>query len=237
MTVVLVPSGSAVTGVTLAEIRSRLQALGYATDTSTAQTALINQAYRRVATTRRWVFLDAQATIATNTSTDQYSLSDLTYGITDLQHINAIRSEKGTDYYDFDFMPPDDFRDLQHAFRDAGVPRYWTRIGDYIKVWPQPDAVYTLTVDYTKEITDLVNDDDVTLIPDGYVDVLVWGTIISMAYRERDWDGHNFARQMYAEKLGELESEWGMTDRQTPKQIGESGYYDQYDPELLSWLG
>jgi hypothetical protein len=47
----------------------------------------------------------------------------------------------------------------------SGVPQKYYIKGGKIGFWPQPDAVYTVLIDYYKNATELVNDSDESIIP------------------------------------------------------------------------
>ncbi len=216
---------------TRADIRTRLQAHGYETDTASAQDTAIELAYKRLLNIRRWTFMWKQATIAAVAGTQSYALT----AISDLKDIDAVRIEFGTDYPYLEYLAPQQFRDRQHTYRDRGLPLYWTRLGGNLHLWPIPDKAYTITVDYIHDAPDLNADGTNMVVPDTAADVLVYGALSILTYRERDWDGHAAAKQLYSEHLAEMLAEYGMPERQSPDRVVESGFHQQFDLES-PWL-
>jgi hypothetical protein len=217
---------------TLAQLRTALQTRGYATDTAPAQTEAINSVYRRIIGMRRWPWLEVikDTTVSTTAGDDSYTLASIDATVL---HVDAVRAEQGTEYYELVYRRPQEFREFQHASREQGTPRYWTRIGDSIYLWPVPDGAYTLSVDFVQDPADLSGDSDTTLIPDAYSDVLVWGALTSIAYRERDFEAYATARQEYGTILVDMMNEYGLRQRQNASRVVESGWYDTLDEDLL----
>ncbi len=223
MTIVVTSTPS---GGSLQTLRTAIQQRGYSTDSADAQNEMINSYYRRVIGMRRWPFLEASGTFPTVVGTGTYNMPAL---LPDLLHIRAVRAEIGTKYPALTYRDQEDFRDYEHADRSNGSPMYWTRIGNAIRLWPKPDRVYTITVDYVKDAPDLVGDSDVTQIPSAYQDVLVWGPIIDLAYRERDYAGMKEARANYQSLVNDMINEYGLRQQQTSSEVASSGYWDAYD--------
>jgi hypothetical protein len=228
----IIVSTPTVTGQ-LSSLLSDLQQRGYASDTAAAQIILLNSSYRRVCAYRRWPWLESQtASIATVNGTSAYNLST----IADFLFLDAVRSEQGTNYYELEYKDPQTFRTLQHNYRDRSTPEYWTREGEQIKIWPTPDGIYTLTIDYIKRPTDLANDTDVPLIPVNYRDILIWGAIMELTFRERDTYTYQLAEQQYQGRLNEMMAEYGLSQRQTASEVGRSDYYASQRNYLIDGL-
>lgn len=209
--------------MTLAQLRTALQAKGYGTDSATAQTELINSVYRRLAGRRRWKWTEAQNTsIVTVAGTSAYALT----GITDFLHPDAVRIEVGTEYLPMEYMDYEELRDRQHADRDRGVPEFWTIGRGQLLLWPTPERVYTVTVDYTKDPPDLSADGDTPIFPATYHDILVWGAIKEISFRQRDWGAHQYATKEFDDRLMEMEREYGIRQRQTSTHVKRSGTFD-----------
>lgn len=220
---------------TLANIRTAIQQRGYGTDTATAQTELVNSVYRRIVGMHRWRFLEItnNQTITCTVGDDSYSLATLT----DLMHLDAVRIEFGTDYPPIDYVNPQEFRDLQHADRDNGVPRYWTRISNTVYLWPVPDKAYKLDIDYIKYPANLSADADTTVIPEPYAqDVLAWGAIAELCFRERDPAGYDLAKNEFGNRLADMLNEYGQPQRQTASTVVRSGFHEQFDEARDPWL-
>lgn len=223
---IIVPSSS-VAG-TVSTLRTAIQQRGYASDTATAQTELLNSVYRRLSGMRRWPWLETgTAGLVTIVGQSAYNLLST---VPDFLHVDAVRLEIGTEYYDLEYEREQDFRSLQHTDRTNGIPSLWTLRGRAdLNLHPRPDRVYTVTVDYLKDPPDLLSDSDQPLVPATYQDILVWGAIVELAYRERDWQGVQVADANYGQRLLDMMLEYGLTQRQTSTQVVQSGTYDHLD--------
>lgn len=208
--------------MTLAQMRTALQARGYATDTATSQTEAINTRYRALAGKRRWPWLEAQnATLVTVANNAVVS----TAAITDLLWIDAVRIESTTEFWELEYLSPQEFRELEHRDRDGQRPANWTQINGTLRLWPRPDRVYTVTVDYLKDPPDLSADGDTPLFAATYHDLLVWGAIIDIAFRERDMQGVEFAGRQYQDLERRMESEYGVRERQNATHVRRSSFW------------
>lgn len=203
---------------TLGEYKTSLRAKGYETDTATAQVEAINSARRRIIGKRRWSFLETTGTVVTVAGISTVSLASLST----LQNVDSVRIEVGTDYPEIEYLPPERLRDLAHDDRDQGTPEYWTRYGSTLRFYPTPDRVYTATVAYTIEAASLVNDGDACVIPKTYMDVVVWGAVMEMAARERDWTQYDRAHAQFVTRLAEMEGAYLIRQRQSSTHVARS---------------
>lgn len=211
-------------------LRSAIQARGYGTDTAPdVQNHVLNSVYRRVIGMRRWPFLEVDGSTALECVIGQraYDLTD----IPDLLHVDAVRAELGTEYIELKHKGQQDFRTLEHSWRDHGQPEFWTRIGNRLLIWRRPDAAYTLVVDYVKDPPDLASDEDQTALPAAYQDVLVWGAIAELCFRERDAEGFAMAKGEYGTRIIDMMNEYGVRQRQNSSHVKQSGTWDHLNIE------
>lgn len=206
---------------TLGDIKTSIQNKGYATDTATAQASMINSVYRRVIGMRRWWFNEVpnNTSLTLATGTQSVSLA----GITDFLHVDAVRISTASSQSEIEYVPPQELRDLYHTDRTNGEPLFWTRTGGSLYFWPVADQNYTVSVDYIKYPATLVADGDATIIPDAYQDVLVWGAIKELTFRERDAEGRSLAEDEFQTILATMRHQDGLEQRQTPSEVGYSG--------------
>lgn len=220
---------------TAAQVLASVQALGYGTDTKTAQLAMLNQVQRRILNARRWTF--ALGAESLNTVANQEGVAvDASVGAT--KRIDAVRIEStsGTEQWDLNYIEAPVIRQYLHDNPAAGRPEFWSRRGQSIILYPKPDAIYKLVVDTVNNSAVLSAEGENVLIPDSHIDILVYGIIMQLTFRERDWDGHNFSRQMYAELFTEMIGQYGMQQRQQATHVTDSGQWDNYDPEsAIGW--
>lgn len=210
---------------TLAQLRTALQTRGYATDTATAQSELLNSVYRRIIGMRRWPWLEVANNTALSTVAGTVSV-DIDAVVSDFLHLDAVRLTFGTDYLEPEYIRPQEYRELAHSYRDQGAPRYWTRIDDDLYFWPTPDKAYTINLDYTKDPPDLTADGDSPIFDDTYHDVLVWGAIAELTFRERDPDGYSMANAQYGQRLNDMMLEYGVRQRHNSSRVVRTGTWD-----------
>lgn len=200
------------------QLRTRLQALGYGTDTATAQNEMLNAAYETVAGLRRWPWLEHDdATFATTAGVFFVSLGGVFSE--PLMWVDAVRLQQGTTYLDLEYLPPQEFRSLQHVDRDQGVPQYWTEIKNELRFFPCPDRAYTLWIDYIKRPALMDDDTDTPLFDSEFHEVLVWHAAAQMGYRERDLASADFAQNQFDRQLASMMGAYGVRQRQTAREV------------------
>lgn len=176
--------------MTRAEIKTALQALGYGTDTDTVQNTLIDQAYREVAGSRTWSWLEGIQTNAT------LAVGDNTVNAlaTDIDTVNDVFIELGSTYLaPLTEMDAEELLRRAHEDRTNDIPLYYAQYEGSLFVHPRPDQVYTITIHYHKVPTMPTGDSWVPPFPDTFHEVLVYGALKQMAFRQRDWSAFNVA--------------------------------------------
>jgi hypothetical protein len=219
----------------LGQIRTDVQAHGYGVDTAAFQTAFINSTYRWVHGKLRWPFLETQdTTLNTVAGTSSYALP-----MTAWRNLDAVRLQNVAvqQYVNLEYKPPQDFRDFENMDRDMSTPCYWTMYASQVHFWPVPDGVYNVVIDYIIEPPDLVADIDVPVLPLPYHDILTWGAIEKMAYRERDWLGRQFAQTEKMALMTVMEEEYLLRQRQSGSHVKKSGFYETGYPYPFSMIG
>ncbi len=203
--------------MTLAQLRTALQNKGYGTDTVAQQTAALNGVYRRINGLRRWPYLERRSTALTTTIA-QSSVSLVP--LASLMWVDAVRIAFGTEYTELAHTPVQEFREYAHADRDPGCPVRWTEAAGELHLWPTPERAYTLTIDYITTPADLAADGDIPAFDSTYHDVLVWGAIVDMAFRQREYTALATAESQYNQRLSEMKHGYGVGQRQTPSEVG-----------------
>lgn len=206
----------------LADLRSRLQQRGYGTDTKFAQNALINSVYRRIWGMRRWWFLEVafDTSLVTTANTESVALS----AVEDLLHVDRVLLSYGSETYPLKYVRQSEFNALKPELTPItpGTPTVWTRVAGSLYFYPTPDKAYTVLLDYVKEPPPLVSDSDVSVLPPAYEDLLVWGPIRELTFRERDDNGWALANTEYNERLGDMVRQDGLEQRQTSQEVVRS---------------
>ena len=209
--------------LTLAGLRSAIQAKGFGTDTVAAQTSAINSAYRRVVGMRQFSWLIISANTAATVNENVVTFAP----VTQMQEPIEVRAALGTDKYDLEYVHPTEFARLKHLDDTPALPTQWTYLSGTIQVYPRPDFAYTMTVTYVQDPPVLVNDGDVPVIPDTHADVLVWGAIAELAFRERDIPTAQHANGEYNIRVKEMMTSEGIRQRQTRSVIQRSGFWPE----------
>jgi hypothetical protein len=219
----------------LGQLRTDVQAHGYGVDTAAFQTAFINSTYRWVHGKLRWPFLEAQDTsLVTVAGTNSYTLPMSNWRNLDAVRLQVVNIQQ---YVNLEYSMPQDFRDLENIDRDSSTPAMWTMYASLLHFYPVPDGVYNVVIDYIMEPPDLVADIDVPVLPLPYHDVLVWGCVEKMAYRERDWLGRQFAQTEKVALLQAMEEEYLMRQRQSGSHVKKSGAFETQLPYPFSQTG
>jgi hypothetical protein len=209
--------------MTRAEIKTSVQALGYGTDTDTAQNEAINSTIRRIEGFKRWPWQEVESTAITLA----IAAKTLAGVPADLLHVDAVRLVNGTTKYEPIFRSPQEVRRLLHNDTDNGTPRYWTKYAGSIYIYPRGDAAYTGTLDYIKDPTDLTADGSSPILPATYHDCVKWGVVAQLAFRERDWAAAGQAEKMYALSFAEMNAAIGLRERQNATHITRSSHWSQ----------
>lgn len=217
----------------LADLRTAIQHRGYAQDTEDAQTELVNAEYRRLIGTRRWWWLEvaADTSLTCTVGTEAYSLAS----ITDFLHIDAVRLEDGTNRFTLAYASPQAFRDVAHELRDNAPPVFWTRINSDLYLWPRPDKEYVISVDYVKNPPNLSDDADTPVLPAAYHDLLVWGAVRQLTFRERDKEAYSLANGEYQSLLADMKHQDGLAQRQSSSEVAFTGEVDAVNSRYSQW--
>ena len=86
------------------------------------------------------------------------------------------------------------------ATADTGTPTMWYKFANTIKVFPEPDIAYTLSLDYYKTPTELSDDADVPEIPSLYEELLVIGAYLRALEHDDDYDEAAVQRLLWDQK-------------------------------------
>lgn len=219
----------------LAALQAAIQAKGYGTDTAAQQLLFLNEVYREVHGMMRWPFLEAQDTsLVTIAGTNAYTLP-----MANWRNLDAVRLQQTAiqNYQNLEFLQTQDFRDLENVDRDTTTPCYWTFYANQLHLYPVPDGVYTAVIDYIIEPPDLAAPTDIPVLPLPYHDILVWGAVESLCFRERDWLGRDFAQQKKETLLKRMSEEYLTRQRQTSSHVKKSGYWETQEPFPFSMSG
>ena len=203
-------------GPTLAELRTDVEARGYAASTPGLDSA-INSAYREVLAARRWEFLE---TVSQALTIPAGSSSVTLAGIADLLHVDAVRLDGAVaSDPELDWWPDQKLRRALQRDSSTGQPCAWTRRGGELYVYPTPDQDYVLTIDYVASQPELVADTDVAQLPRAYKDAIIWGAVVALAFRQRDAAAVQMASNFREAAVQRMVRAYGLHQRQTSDQM------------------
>jgi hypothetical protein len=181
----------------LGQLKTSVQARGFAADTVTSQVEMVNSVYRELYSMREWWWLEASSSaVATVIGTQAYTPSPTTF-----QTIKRVWLVSAGVEIPLEYLPPHDLRKRTNDNDSNARPKYWSFFNAQIQLYPVPEAVYTIGYDYISRPADLAADGDTPVIPSQYHDVMVWGAVAELSFRERNYEAYNVARTRYVEKL------------------------------------
>lgn len=210
--------------MTLAEILTSIRAKGFETDTDAQQRVAVNSVYRRINGMRRWPYLERRST-ALLTTANQPNVSLINFPA--LMWIDAVRLKQGTEDFTLTYRAPQELREDQAYWPDAGVPDHWTQAAGELVLWPTPSAAYTVVLDYTTTPADLTLDADVPVFDSTYHDLLVWGAVVELGFRQRDANLMSMAKTEFNERLTEMVRSYGIRQRQGTLAVQPNEWWDR----------
>lgn len=149
---------------------------------------------------------------ATATFTLTATNSDITAGVglpanygSPIQLINTTNGSENVipyiDESDLEYMYPDHSDSTRHA---DGQPQYWYFDGSTIRLFPAPNAAYTLRLQYMKEAGELSADGDVPTVPYEFEELLVVGAAYRVLQVKGVYDEAGILENKYVELLQKL---------------------------------
>jgi len=108
--------------------------------------------------------------------------------------------------YDGCILQPRNFEGIRAELGSAnstqqGTPEFWYTWADLIYLWPVPDTVKSITVNYSKTPKVVSSPSDTLGVPDRYFD-RVCEYVLSKAYElDEDWSANANQRQSFEDKL------------------------------------
>lgn len=218
---------------TLAGVTARVLARGYESDITSPIEEIIRGVHRRVCAHRHWPWLEREASAALVAGDDSVALTALAGTGLLVQYVDAVRVTDALGIGSLmDWLPYQEFSDLAHTNLETGLPVYWTMTGTEVKIAPTLSAAYTVKVQYiVAPQAQYLNDvNDVVLVPEAFDDVIVWGTIKELAFRQRDPEGYGQANAEYTAILNQMAAEYGIRQRQQSGQVGHWHGWDTRFP-------
>lgn len=179
---------------TLATVRGRVEQKLDDTSFGTAKlNQFINDGQRDILNSRRYVFMERQATVTTTQGQDTLNSSP-----TDIQVPISLRITAPLNYsMPLTYVEYEDFDDYisNQALVGETVPQYWRIFNQTIEIYPTPNDTYTLKLKYVKAPAELTEDSDVPEIPESFSEILVLAAYKRALEHNDDYDQAQLIQQ------------------------------------------
>jgi len=171
----------------LAAIRAEVQARGYDYLSTARVNTFINMAQNEVCSYMPWPFLETSV----GPSASPLTISNLGWVLS----VVDSESDQSLSRADRRFILNED-ADLS----ETGSPQVYWLEGNTVVVWPG-SGTDTITVRYVQTPTDMSSDSDTSVIPTGFHDLLVLGAVAHAQMDNDDWQGYQFTRQVWQNRI------------------------------------
>lgn len=165
--------------------------------------------------------LDSRALSASQNTTTQANVSSypLPANFQRLYNVSRVDSDgqvtplEAYDVNGFDTKPP-----------SVGEPRSYNIDGNSLRLYPTPDAGYTIRLRYYRLPAELVNPNDVSEIPPEYYDLLVSFALWHCFERENDYQAAQYHKARFDEDLAKARGElqYDADDYTQIKRVGDN---------------
>lgn len=218
------------TYVAVDAVVASLQSLGYDSSPSAVLLDAVNQSYQRIVRVRRWDWLAEQYNSA---GTIGAGGSNLTLALPEAVTIDAVRltpTAASGERLALTYMDPQVLKDELHANTgDYAVPEYWSYYDNTVWVFPAADQAYTVSLDVAGGTTYTYAAGQTTNLPPQFYDVLLWGAVVALAFRQRDYGGLAYAESQFNSRLGDMVRQHGVKGRQGGLEVGRHSVWDQVE--------
>lgn len=207
---------SYITGDIVTKVQQRIRDTGYS---STEIKNYLNDAQNDVFNEYRLPFMQA---------TQNYTLTAGTSDITNgsglpTNYVQALDITLTTSGYE-KVLPYVDVSEVDDVYPDpddttvnpSNVPSNWYYYADTIKVYPVPNAAYTLTLRYYKKPTILSSDSDVPDLPSEFEELLVVGAAYRVMQVKDNYDQAGILQNKYDEILQKLVAKYSQRQVGSP---------------------
>ena len=140
---------------------------------------------------------------AQTTTTASTSFYDLPSDLIELRNITYETS--GSNSYALSYLSPESGSREYGSFA-SGFPRAYTNLGKDIKLYPTPDAAYTLGINYFKKLVPLSDSVTTNDILDSFPDLYLFGSCLEGAIYLNDSEQTNRFLAVYQKALDDVMS-------------------------------
>jgi hypothetical protein len=179
----------------------------------------INAAYHDVESVTEWPFLEA---ILSNINT--VSGADLITLPGDLGKIISLRDVTNTNKLEYVTRKWFEREVVDPTTR--GTPDQYTLVGsDAIQLYPVPDGIYTMSIYYQKELSDLTAGSPALAIPDRLHYAVVLGAVRYALTAESEEDRAKESESLYNESIARAMSYYGLRELDEPSAVIDTAGY------------
>lgn len=104
-------------------------------------------------------------------------------------------------------IPQADHHQMRRRFSgstESATPRWWSRRGNDVYLWPTPSAVVTYTIDgYRRSDNSWISDDDEPDFPEEFHELIGWYALSRGYAQQDDLEASTFFRNEFAQQLKE----------------------------------
>ncbi len=214
---------------TLAGLRTRVQKRVRDTGYDSSEiTDYLNDTQRDICNELRLPFMQTSQnyTLAINVSditngsnlpSNYVQAMDLVNTYTGYEGVIPYKSTQELDRY---------YPDEDDATRNpANAPTYWYNYAKTIRVFPQPDKAYTVTLRYYKSPTALSSDSDVPELPSEFEELLVLGAAYRVLQVKDNYDQAAILQNKYDEILQKLAVKYSQPQVGKPMRMRSATRY------------
>lgn len=205
--------------MTLNDMIEELQDHGFEDTTDTRLTAFLNDAYWDIASREPWPFLEASSSAITTTAgsadiTEPTDFGQVISMVIDSNGVNLM--PKRADWINKTFSG---------ALTSQGIPSYYYFIGNQIKLYPVPDATYTITLQYLSVPAALEAGSDTPILPARHHRTLVLGALVSAYNMEDDGEQADRFERQYEKRITMMRNDLWTRQLDQPDQM-QTGWWD-----------
>jgi hypothetical protein len=178
--------------MSLATIRTEVQARGYDYVSNARVNAFVNTAQNEICAYMPWPFLETSAS-----GTSPLTITDLgaVLSVSDSASDTALTGMDRRNVVAID-------ADLSYT----GTPEIWWAENNTITVWPG-SSTDSVTVRYIKIPTQLSADGDEPVIPTRYQDLIVHGAVLQAKLDDDEYEAYQVLRQVWQTRIDQMVQE------------------------------
>lgn len=165
-------------------------------------------------------FKNKTVNYATTDGTNAHNLTDIA---ADMDKVSRVLDT--TNAVELQYCTPEEFNDFSLTTTEENKPAYWTVFGDQLKLYPTPDAAYTLQIEYKAALSDLTDASQSPTLPDRWSEIIVLGAYAKALEWNDDFDYAGAIMIQFERMLARM-------IQSSSKTSGQTQVIDWYRPEI-----